>query len=56
VGFTVSIFIAGLAFSGEPAELARVGVLVASVSAALIGCAILLRASPPPTATEGETT
>ncbi len=43
IGFTVSLFVAGLAFPGH-AELARdakVGVLVASVAAAVLGALIL---------------
>ena len=41
VGFTVSLFIAGLAFGGELAESARIGILVASAIAAALGSAIL---------------
>jgi NhaA family Na+:H+ antiporter len=46
VGFTVSLFVAGLAFSGEAAEIARVGIVAASVIAALVGVLILFAASP----------
>jgi len=42
IGFTVSIFVAGLAFpTGHLADDAKIGVLVASVLAALIGSTIL---------------
>ena len=52
IGFTVSIFITGLAFGGETvtAVEAKVGVLVASVVAAVLGSAVLLvatRRQPP---------
>jgi NhaA family Na+:H+ antiporter len=47
VGFTVSIFIAGLAFDG-PAfrNQAKIGILVASLVAAALGAAILLTSAP----------
>jgi NhaA family Na+:H+ antiporter len=42
IGFTVSLFIAGLAFqSSENQEAARVGILTASAAAGLLGAAIL---------------
>ena len=43
IGFTVSLFIAGLSFPGNEAltEDAKVGILVASAAAALLGLAIL---------------
>ena len=43
IGFTVSLFIAGLSFPGDEAltEDAKVGILVASAAAALLGLAIL---------------
>jgi NhaA family Na+:H+ antiporter len=42
VGFTVSIFIAGLAFpSGEVADAAKIGILAASLAAGTIGAAAL---------------
>jgi NhaA family Na+:H+ antiporter len=46
IGFTVSLFITGLAFT-EPAhtDAARLSVLAASTAAALLGTAILLRAA-----------
>ena len=44
IGFTVSIFIAGLAYSDAAAtDEAKIGVLVASVIAAIVGSLILLR-------------
>jgi NhaA family Na+:H+ antiporter len=49
IGFTVSIFVTGLAY-GDP-ELqaqAKIGVLAASVLAASIGCSLLLSARRPP--------
>jgi NhaA family Na+:H+ antiporter len=47
IGFTVSIFVAGLAFD-DPAlvEEATLGILAASVLAAGLGSAVLLRAAP----------
>jgi NhaA family Na+:H+ antiporter len=54
IGFTMSLFIANLAFVGQEAVLnqAKVGVLAASVAAALAGLAFLTRALPK--AAEGE--
>ena len=48
IGFTVSLFIAGLSFPGSEAltEDAKVGILLASVVAALVGVLILLVGSP----------
>ncbi len=48
IGFTVSIFVTGLAYdSGSPAvDQAKVGVLVASVLAAVIGMIVLRRGAP----------
>ena len=47
IGFTVSIFITGLAFGGStvPAVEAKIGVLVASSVAAVLGTAVLLVAT-----------
>jgi Na+:H+ antiporter, NhaA family len=46
IGFTVSIFITGLAFDGAPLEdEAKVGILAASVLAAAIGSALLVTLS-----------
>jgi NhaA family Na+:H+ antiporter len=47
IGFTVSLFIAGLAFPPEAPGLeaaAKIGILIASVVAAVVGSAILLTA------------
>jgi Na+:H+ antiporter, NhaA family len=48
IGFTVSIFIAGLSFPGEEllTEDAKVGILGASVTAAVLGVLLLLLGSP----------
>lgn len=48
IGFTVSIFIAGLAFDEpELADQAKIGVLAASVLAASVGAAVLRRSASP---------
>lgn len=43
IGFTVSIFIAGLSFPGDPAmtDSAKIGILIASLVAAVLGSAVL---------------
>jgi Na+:H+ antiporter, NhaA family len=48
IGFTVSLFVAALAFEDDPARLdqAKLGVLAASVTAAALG-AVILRSAPP---------
>ena len=47
IGFTVSIFVSGLAFDSGPfQDQAKIGVLVASVVAALIGATALSRIAP----------
>jgi NhaA family Na+:H+ antiporter len=49
IGFTVSLFITGLAYADEALRAqAKVGILVGSVSAALFGAAILRRSEPAP--------
>jgi Na+:H+ antiporter, NhaA family len=46
IGFTMSLFIAGLAFGASPRfDAARIGIVGASVAAALVGALILRRAS-----------
>ena len=46
IGFTMSLFIAGLAFGASPRfDAARIGIVGASVVAALVGALILRRAS-----------
>ena len=48
IGFTVSLFIAELAFPGGPLqEAAKIGVLAASALAATVGVVVLLRACRP---------
>jgi NhaA family Na+:H+ antiporter len=46
IGFTVSLFISGLAFEGPLADDAKIGVLLASAIAAIVGSAILRGALP----------
>jgi NhaA family Na+:H+ antiporter len=48
IGFTMSFYLAALAFAGDPAAdaQARLGVLVASLAACAIGAALLLRLDP----------
>jgi len=42
IGFTMSLFIAALAFGeGEPLDMAKIGILFASMLAALVGSAFL---------------
>jgi len=44
IGFTVSLFIADLTFLGPRAEYAKIAILMASLTAAALGAAILLLA------------
>ncbi len=48
IGFTMSIFIGGLAFSGAPTELEsmRVGVILGSLASAVVGAGVLALALP----------
>jgi len=46
IGFTMSLFIAGLALDGTALEAAKVGVLTGSALAATLGMAVLVRALP----------
>jgi NhaA family Na+:H+ antiporter len=46
IGFTMSIFVAAFAFRSPLENEAKIGILVASVTAALVGTAILARAGP----------
>jgi Na+/H+ antiporter NhaA len=49
IGFTISLFIAELAFGADPlGDAARVGILVGSVVAGVIGFGILRAILPPP--------
>jgi NhaA family Na+:H+ antiporter len=41
IGFTVSLLVSGLSFSGAEADAAKVGVLGASVIAAVLGSLVL---------------
>jgi NhaA family Na+:H+ antiporter len=43
IGFTVSLLVADLSFSGHEADAAKAGVLAASVVSALVGGAVLRR-------------
>jgi len=57
VGFTVSLFIAGLAYpSAELQDQARVGILAGSLLAALIGAGLLRASLPPPPRPSGAST
>jgi NhaA family Na+:H+ antiporter len=42
IGFTMSLFIAGLGLRGEQLEAAKVGILMGSGLSAVVGCALLL--------------
>ena len=55
IGFTVSLFIAGLAYPTTPAlqDQARVGILAGSVLAAALGALLLHRSLPPATPAGG---
>jgi Na+:H+ antiporter, NhaA family len=46
IGFTVSLLVSDLSFSGHEADAAKAGVLAASVIAALLGALVLRRADP----------
>jgi NhaA family Na+:H+ antiporter len=50
IGFTVALFIATLAFPGSPALLthAKIGIMLGSLFAGLLGTALLRAAKPPP--------
>jgi NhaA family Na+:H+ antiporter len=52
IGFTVSIFIAGLAFPSAPRleSAAKLGILAASIVAAVVGSAVLATSGRPPVA------
>jgi NhaA family Na+:H+ antiporter len=47
IGFTMSLFIGGLAFAApEQADAVKIGVLMGSVVSALAGCAVLYFSAP----------
>jgi len=48
IGFTMALFIAGLALSGPILQTAKVGVLGASLLAAVVGMIVLVRVLPKP--------
>jgi NhaA family Na+:H+ antiporter len=49
IGFTMSLFIANLAFGDAPLlETAKVGILVASVASGVAGVIVFVRRSPEP--------
>jgi Na+:H+ antiporter, NhaA family len=52
IGFTMALFISGLALSGPSQDVAKVGILGASVLAAALGMAVLLVLLPKPSAAE----
>ena len=48
IGFTMSIFIAGLALSGASLEAAKIGILSGSVVSGVLGIALILALLPKP--------
>lgn len=60
IGFTVALFITGLAFEGEELEVfdsqARMGILLASLIASILGAVLLSRATRPETTIEASNT
>jgi NhaA family Na+:H+ antiporter len=53
IGFTMSLFIAGLAFEGTPLLTeAKLGILAASLVAGAVGWLLLRRAAPLPGKTD----
>lgn len=55
IGFTVSLFVAGLAFSSDEfTDIAKVGIFVGSALAGAIGSLILVKAKPPRAEVEPE--
>lgn len=54
IGFTVALFITGLAYDGDSLEVfdtqARMGILLASLIASILGCVLLLRSTRDPDA------
>ncbi len=60
IGFTVALFITGLAFEGEELEVfdtqARMGILLASLIASILGAVLLARATRPENTVEASDT
>ena len=55
IGFTVSIFVTGLAFDDVALQdEAKIGILAASVIAGVLGAALLTRFASPPARSEPE--
>jgi NhaA family Na+:H+ antiporter len=46
IGFTMALFIAGLALEGPPLEAGKIGIFVGSAASALLGSACLLAFLP----------
>src|SRR5262249_54247497 len=49
IGFTMALFVAGLALDGAALEAAKVGIIAGSAVSAAVGLAVLARALPAPT-------
>lgn len=47
IGFTISIFIAGLALKGHLLDEGKIGTLAGSTISAILGCVLLLMFMPP---------
>ncbi len=41
IGFTMSLFIANLALTGESLEAAKIGIMTGSLLSAVVGCGLL---------------
>lgn len=56
IGFTMSLFISGLAFYGQPefVDATKIGILIGSLLSAIVACAILRFAPPAPDAASEE--
>jgi NhaA family Na+:H+ antiporter len=55
IGFTVALFVASLSYSGIPLTEAKIGILVASTTSALLGFAIVLGTTRRRRASSGQT-
>ncbi len=49
IGFTMALFIAGLALDGDMLDASKIGILVGSLASAIVGSAILIVVLPKPT-------